>query len=68
MVLEGNEVEGKIGEVGSYKVDVNDKGIVEIAVGVKVDLIAELEKLALKSDNQIDDKIVSIVKAALGRV
>jgi hypothetical protein len=67
MILEGNEVEGKIGAVGGYSVDVDDKGVVVAKVEVKVDLVAELEKLAKKSDSQIDDKIIGLVKAALGR-
>lgn len=66
-ILEGKELEGKIGDVGAYSVDLTDKGIVEVSVGVKVDLVAELEKLALKTDNSIDDKIVAMVKSALGR-
>lgn len=66
-MLEGKELEGKIGSVGAYSADIDSKGIVEVMVGVKVDLIAELEKLALKTDNQIDDKIVAMVKSALGR-
>ncbi len=61
------ELEGKIGSVGTYSVDVTSKGIVKATVGVEVDLVAELEKLALKSDNKIDDAIVNMVKAALGR-
>lgn len=49
MALEGKELEGKIGNVGTYFVDADDKGNIEIGVSVKVDLIAELQKLAEKS-------------------
>lgn len=64
-MLEGNELEGKIGEAGSYAVDVNDKGVAKLTV--EIDVVAELEKLAKRTDNQIDDKIVAMVKSALGR-
>ncbi len=67
-MLDGKEVDGKIGEYGSYFVDADDKGVVEVGVSAKFDVVAELEKLALKSDNKIDDKIVALVKAALGRI
>jgi hypothetical protein len=67
-MLEGTELEGKIGDYGSYKADITPGGIVEVSVGVTFDIIAELEKLAKKTDNSIDDKIVALVKAALGRV
>lgn len=66
-MLDGKELQGAIGNYGSYSVDVNDKGLVELGVAVKFDIIAELEKLALKSDNSIDDKMVAMIKSALGR-
>lgn len=66
-MLDGKEVEHKLGEYGTVSVDVDAKGVVEVAASVKVDLIAELEKLAARSDNSVDDKIVALVKAALGR-
>jgi len=65
--LEGKEIEGKIGDIGEYSLDVGLDGFVEVKVGIKVDIIAELEKLALRSDNKIDDAIIKIVKGALGR-
>lgn len=66
-MLEGKELEGKIGEYGGYSVDVTDKGIVDLGVSLKFDLIAELEKLALLTTNTIDDKMVAMIKSALGR-
>lgn len=66
-MLEGKEVSGVIGNIGTYSVDLDATGVVEVSVGVKVDVVAELEKLALKTDNAIDDKIVQLVKSALGR-
>lgn len=72
------EMEGKIGQDGTYSVDVDAKGIVIAQAdygmeGVKgsflfkVDLIKMLETLCKRTDNKIDDGIVSMVKAALGR-
>lgn len=66
-MLEGKELEGNIGSLGHYSVDVDDKGIIEVAVGVKVDIIAELEKIAAKSGTKIDDAVVDALKKLLGR-
>lgn len=77
-MLEGKEVEGKIGEVGSYSVDVDSKGMllaeakVETAWGgasvlLKLDLIAECEKLAAKTSTKLDDQFIATLKALLGR-
>lgn len=67
MVLDGKEVEGKIGNVGAYSVDINDKGEVEVAVSAKIDLLAEIEKLAAKSGTKIDDAVVGFLKKLLGK-
>lgn len=61
------EVQGKIGSVGSYSVDVTPQGIVKATVGVEIDVVVELEKLAAQSDNKIDDAMVAMIKSALGR-
>lgn len=66
-MLEGKELEGKIGNLGAYSVDVSQEGFVEVSVGVKVDILAELEKLAAKSGTKIDDSIVEFLKKLLGR-
>ncbi len=66
-MLEGKEVEGKIGEFGGYSVDVDDKGMIEVAVGVKLDILAELEKIAAKTGTKIDDAVVDALKKLLGR-
>lgn len=70
----------EIGNVGSYDLEVSDKGIasakaslglasdaVKASVVVEVDVVMALEVLAKKSDNQIDDAMVAMVKSALGR-
>lgn len=66
-MLEGKELDIKLGSIGNASADINDKGEVEIAVGIKIDLIAELEKAAAKSGNKIDDSIISALKGLLGR-
>ncbi len=77
-MLDGNEVEGKIGSGGQYKVDINDSGIVRIessyAEGgieggafVQADIIDLLRKLAAKSTNKLDDAAVNMIAGALGR-
>lgn len=66
-MLEGKELEGKIGSVGEYSVDVDDKGVVTVSVGAKIDLLDELQKLAAKSNTTLDDKIVAYLKLFLGR-
>jgi hypothetical protein len=66
-MFEGKEVEGKIGEIGQYSVDIDDTGMVEVSVGVKVDLIAELRKLAAKSSNSLDDKAVDFIAGLLNK-
>jgi hypothetical protein len=66
-MLEGKEVEGKIGSVGSYHADLDAQGNLEVMVGVKVDILAELEKLAAKSATKIDDSVVEALKKLLGR-
>lgn len=66
-MLEGKEVEVKIGNYGAASVDVDAKGFVEVAVGIKVDLLAELEKLAAKTKTTLDDKFIATVKMLMGR-
>lgn len=82
-MLEGKEVEGKIGEVGAYSVDVDKTGKVVIAIeaskeieGVKlksvnsaeIELFVILEKVAQKTEAKWDDAVVAQVKTILGLV
>lgn len=67
-MLDGKEVEGKLGELGAYSVDVTGDGHLEVQLGVRVDLVAELEKLCAKTSTPIDDAALKWVKALLGRV
>lgn len=65
-MLEGREVEGKIGEYGGYHVDIDDKGHLEIAVSVKVNLVAEAKKLAAKTSTPIDDAAIAWLEKIQG--
>lgn len=66
-MLEGKEFEKQIGDYGQVSVDVDAKGIVEVAVGLKIDLIAELKKLAAKTGTTLDDQFLAVVEKLLGR-
>lgn len=66
-MLEGKEVEGKLGSIGTYHADVNDKGELEIGIGIKIDIIKELETLAKKSKTPIDDAAIAWVKSLLAK-
>lgn len=66
-MLEGKELEGNIGSIGSYSADLDAQGNLEVMVGVKIDLIAECEKLAAKTDTTLDDSFVAVLKKLTGR-
>lgn len=66
-MLEGKEVDVKIGEYGNASVDFNDKGEVEIAVSIKVDLVEEAKKLAAKTGTPVDDKAIEWLAQLMGR-
>lgn len=79
-MLEGKEVEGKIGEAGVYSVDVDAKGFFEVKAGaggpeagleagayLKGDVVLLLKKLAANTENKVDDAMVSMIAGALGR-
>lgn len=71
-MLEGKELEKKLGEYGTVSVDVTPELKVKVAIEAQVDLIAEAKKLALKTKTPVDEKAIEwlekIVKgaAALG--
>lgn len=77
-MLEGKELEGKIGSDGKWEVDVMDSGLVKATASygvsgvqggtfLELDIVMLLEKLAVKTSNTIDDALVAAVKKALGR-
>lgn len=82
-MLEGKELEGNIGKVGSYSVDVDMKGNVSIVAGAKEDvdgadvnvnlavnvhILVLLEKLVAKTPQTWDDKLVAELKLLLGLI
>ncbi len=66
-MLEGKEVDVAIGSIGHISLDINDKLEVELAVSAKVDLFAEVVKLAKKSNTQIDDAAAKILGSIFNR-
>jgi hypothetical protein len=58
-MLEGKEFEKTFGDYGSVSVDVTPDLHVEIALTVKVDLIAEAKKLAAKTATPVDDAAIA---------
>lgn len=66
-MFEGKELEGKIGNFGEYAVDVTEKGTLKASVSIEVDIIAELEKAAAKTQTPMDDMAMAWVKKVLGR-
>ena len=80
-MLEGKEVEGKIGDVGSYELDVDDKGKVKItatiskdlghtkissANSVETDIFAIAQLIAVQTKTELDDKAIAALKGLLG--
>lgn len=64
-MLEGKELEGKLGDFASYIFDVDAHGNLEIVL--KVDLLGGVEKLLSKADNKVVNKLLALVKLGLGR-
>lgn len=80
-MLEGKELEGKIGDAGSYSLDVDDKGVVKISVvvnkefsGVKVsstnavetNIFKIAEGIAAKTKSTWDDTAIAALEKLLG--
>lgn len=75
-MLEGKEIEGKIGDKGSYSVDVDGYGLVRAEAAYQMDglrggafmemhIIELLKMLALKTENTLDDKAIAIIESLL---
>ncbi len=67
-MLEGKEVEGKIGEYGGYSLDLNSKGELELALNLKINLVAEAKKLAEKTKTPLDDHAIAWLEKLQGAV
>lgn len=80
-MLEGKEVEGKLGDVGTYSLDVDAKGKIAINVevlkdfghtkvissnSVETDIFKVAEEVAKKTGTTWDDKAIAALKSALG--
>lgn len=61
-MLEGNEFEQKIGQVGAVVVDVTPELKLKVSASVEVDLIGELKKLAEKTATPIDDAAIAWIE------
>ena len=77
-MLDGKEVEGKLGQVGAYEIDVKADGTARLELNAKspgvsggvfleVDIIGLLELAVAKTDNKVDDGLVALVKSAFGK-
>lgn len=80
-MLEGKELEGKLGVNGSYSVDIDDKGLVTLALvygqgagdvtgslsaSVQIPLVVILEKAAAKTTATWDDNLVKTLETLAG--
>lgn len=62
-MLEGKEIDKKIGDYGTASVDVTPDLKVKVEVGIEVDLIAELKKLADKTKTPLDNQAIAWVES-----
>lgn len=82
-MLEGKELEGKIGDSGEYSVDVDAKGVVVVLIkaekafeggkassvnSVEFNLLSLLAKAAAKSKATWDDEAIAKIQALLGLI
>ena len=82
-MLEGREIEGKVGDVGEYFLDADEKGNIEVALNVEQDfgfgkaksansvnlnILDAAEMVAKKTKTTLDDSAVATLKALLGIV
>jgi hypothetical protein len=66
-MLEGKEVDVKLGSIGSLSVDLTPDLHLEVAVAAKVDLYAEIVKVAAKTKTPIDDGAAAFIGKMFGR-
>ena len=64
-MLEGTEFKKEIGQVGEVTVDVTPELVLEVKAGVKVDLLAELKKLADKTQTPYDNMALEWIEKLL---
>lgn len=77
-MLEGNELEKQVGAGGKIILDVTSAGIAKVQFAyeegavkgglfVDVDVLDIVSKLVADSANKVDDALLGMLKAALGR-
>lgn len=66
-MLEGKEVEKKLGEYGSVSLDVTPDLKVLASIEVHIDLIKEIEKLAAKTATPLDDQAMAWIKLLVSK-
>jgi hypothetical protein len=64
-MLEGNELEQKIGDVGLVTVDVNPELKLKVSAVIEIDLLAEIKKLTAKTPTEYDDMGVAWIEKLL---
>lgn len=64
-MLEGKEFEKQLGNYGSVSVDVTPQLKLSVGVEAHVDIIAELKKLAAKTQTPIDDQAIAWIELVL---
>lgn len=62
MAKELMKKEAELGEYGKASITLTSEAKVKVGLEAEVDLIAELEKLAAKSQNKVDDQVVAYIK------
>ena len=80
-MLEGKEVQGKIGDIGTYEIDIDAKGAVKFSVSINKDfgfgklsstnsmdtnVFTIAEEIAKKTKTTWDDKAIAGIKKILG--
>lgn len=61
-MLEGKELEKKLGDYGSVSVDVTPDLKVKIELEAHIDLVAEVKKLAAKTATPVDDAAIAWIE------
>lgn len=61
-MLEGKELDKKLGEYGSVSVDVTPDLKVAIVLEAHIDLVAEVKKLAAKTETPVDDAAIAWIE------
>jgi hypothetical protein len=65
-ILEGKELEGKIGDIGTYSVDINEKLVLSADVKVEINLLKEIEKAVQKSGSETLKKVFGAISGFFG--